>query len=160
VTSQDYLQLFLPDGTTLTNAAGTAAKKITPPINYIKSGYSIDPTVLAIESSTQTLFTYPTVASHEEDGKTVFATWSTLKSGALATLSFDYTHQMFLPPAAGVQYEFIFEKQAGTTQSYAIEIDAPLGYAFAENGLSSYTLQSDEMPGRAIINLTLMNLPQ
>ena len=76
-------------------------------------------------------------------------------AGALTELSFDYTHHAFVPPAAGVAYQFVFEKQAGTNRNYSFEVDAPLGYQFMETGLSSWTYQSDDLPGRMIVDLTL-----
>ena len=157
-TNQDYVQIFVPNGTTLTNASGTVLKKITAPINYAKSGYVSDPLVTTIESTEQTLFAYPGVAWHEESGKEVLETWSTVKAGASTQFSIDYTHRLFLPPAPGVQYEFVFEKQAGTAWHYEYNIEAPLGYVFAENGLATYSYVSDNPPGRLVVNLTLQSL--
>ena len=153
--NQVYLQAFVPPGSLLTNESGGLSEKISPKVNYAASGYSTDPMVLSVESSTRTLFSYPAVTEHQEDGKTVFATWLVVKAGSSAQLSFDYTHSAFIPPAPGVVYQFIFEKQAGTNRSYALEVDAPLGYQFEETGLSSWTYKSDDFPGRMIVNLTL-----
>ncbi len=160
-TNQDYLQFFVPPGSTITNASGTVAKKITPSVNYAKSAYSTDPLVASIESTEQTLFGYPGVAWHTESGDQVFGTWSTVKAGASTQVALDYTHRLFAPPAPGVQYQFVFEKQAGTTRHYSIEIDAPLGYAFMENGgLASYLYTSDDLPGRLTVTLTLEKITQ
>jgi hypothetical protein len=155
VTNQDYLQLFVPDGSMLTNESGGAAKKITPKVNYTKLGYAVDSTIATIESSAQTLFGYPAVTSHEESGKEVFATWVTTKSGASSTVSFDYSHHAFSLPTSGTAYQFIFEKQASTARHYSFEFDAPIGYQFAENKLPSYYYDSDDPPGRLVITLTL-----
>jgi hypothetical protein len=154
-TSQDYLQLFVPDGAALTNETGGFLKKITPPINYARDGYTTDPTVVAIASTTQPFLLYPNVTTHEEDGKEVFAAWTRVAKGQSTTIEFDYTHRAFLPAVAGTQYQFVFEKQAGSSRSYDFTIDAPLGYVFAENGLASYQYTSDDPPGRLIITLTL-----
>jgi hypothetical protein len=153
--NQVYLQIFTPPGSALTNESGGLQEKIVPKVNYAANGYSTDPLVASIESSTQTLFSYPAVTEHEEDGKTVFATWSVVGAGNSAKLSFDYTHRAFVPPGPGVAYQFIFEKQAGTDRNYSFEIDAPLGYQFAETGLPSWTYQSDDLPGRMVVDLTL-----
>ena len=158
VTNQDYLQLFVPDGTTLANAAGGTEKKISAPIDYAKNGYSTDPMVVTIEATEQTLFGYPGINWHEEGGKRVFATWATVKSGESKQFSFDYSHRLFLPPADGVKYQFVFEKQAGTNRHYSYEINAPLGFVFAENRLPSFEYKSDDPPGRLIIDLTLEKL--
>lgn len=154
-TNQDYLQLFVPDGSALTNQTGGFKKTIIAPINYVRDGYSTDPTIAAIASTTQPYLLYPNITTHEEDGKEVFAAWSRVAKGQSTSLEFDYTHRAFSPPAPGTQYQFIFEKQAGSSRSYNFTIDAPLGYVFAENGLASYQYTSDDPPGRLIITLTL-----
>lgn len=158
--NQDYLQIFVPDGSSLTYETGGVVKKITTPVNYAapRNGYSTDPTIAAIASSTQPFLLYPALTSHEEDGKEVFATWTMTMKGKTTALEFDYTHHAFIPPADGVQYQFVFEKQAGTTRNYSFEIDAPLGYVFAENGLATYDYTSNNPPGRLIINLTLQSI--
>jgi hypothetical protein len=160
-TSQDYLQLFVPLATSLSNASGGVQKKITAQINYAKSGYVTDSLVTAIEGTEQTIFGYPALAWHEDSGKEVFTTWLVTKAGATTKFSLDYTHRLFLTPTAGVQYQFVFEKQAGTVRHYSFEVDAPLGYVFVENGgLASYTYTSDDPPGRMVVNLTLQKLAQ
>lgn len=153
--NQVYLQVFVPQDSLLTNESGGLQKTITPKVNYKTSGYLTDPLVAEVESTTRTLFSYPAVTEHEEDGKAVFATWSQVAAGASTALSFDYTHNAFVPPASGVSYQFVFEKQAGTNRSYSLEVDAPLGYEFAETGLSSWTYQADDLPGRMVVDLTL-----
>ncbi len=156
--SQDYLQVFVPDASALTNESGGVKKTITAPVNYARSGYSTDPLVVSIESSVQAFFAYPAVTAHEESGKEVFATWAKVSKGQSTTVSFSYTHRLFIVPAPGVQYQFVFEKQAGTNRDYSFEVDAPLGYVFAENGIASWTLQTDDPPGRIIVDLTLEKL--
>lgn len=159
VENQNYEQLFVPPGATITNVSGGVSKKVAQPINYAKNGYSTDPLVASIESTEQTLFAYPGIAWHTESGKQVFSTWSAIKAGgASKQFSLDYTEHLFAPPAPGVQYQFVFEKQAGTDRSYSYEIDAPLGYVFAENNLASFNYNSDDPPGRLVINLTLQKL--
>lgn len=157
---QDYLQLFLIDPSTPTNASGGIAKKIAAPTNYMKGGYLTDPLVTAIEGTEETIFGYPTIAWHLDEGKRVVTTWLTAKPGATASFSFDYSHRLFLPPAEGVEYQFVFERQAGASQHYEIDINAPLGYAFKENGIASYSYVTDDIPGRLVVDLTLTKLAQ
>lgn len=155
--NQVYLQIFAPPGSTLENESGGISRKIVPKVNYAARGYSTDPFVADLEAGTQTLFNYPAVTEHSEDGKTVFATWSVVAPSAEKKISFEYVHQAFTPPSSGVVYQFVFEKQAGTDRSYSLEVDAPLGYVFAENGLPSWTLSTSTLPGRLIEDLTLEN---
>jgi hypothetical protein len=157
-TNQDYMQIFVPDGSTLENQSGGIAKSVPAPINYARDGYSTDSNILAIASTTQQDFSYPKVTTHTESGKQVFAMWSRTYAGQSSTLSFDYSHNLFAIPAAGVQYQFVFERPSGATGEYHIEVDAPLGYAFAENGLASFTYDSTSTPGRLMFTLTLQKI--
>jgi hypothetical protein len=157
-TNQDYLQLFVPDGSTLDNESGGIAKTVPAPVNYARQGYSTDPVVFAIASSTEQSFGYPGVTTHEESGREVFAAWSRTYAGKSSEISFDYSHGLSTPPAPGVQYRFVFERQSGAAGEYNIEIDAPLGYEFAENGLASFTYDSTSTPGRLEFDLTLQKM--
>jgi hypothetical protein len=157
-TNQDYLQIFVPNGSTLNNQSGGIAKSIPAPINYARDGYSTDPMVFAIASSTQQNFSYPKITTHTESGKEVYAIWSRTYAGQSSTLSFNYSHDLFAMPAAGVQYQFVFERQSGAAGNESIEVDAPLGYVFAENNLASFTYHSTSTPGRMIFTLTLQKI--
>jgi hypothetical protein len=157
-TNQDYMQIFAPNGSTLQNQSGGIAKSVPAPINYARDGYSTDPSVLAIASTTKQNFSYPNVTTHTESGKQVFAVWSRTYAGQSSTLSFDYSHNLFAVAAAGVQYQFVFERPSGATGDYHIEVDAPLGYAFAENGLASFMYNSTSTPGRLMFTLTLQKI--
>ena len=157
-TNQDYLQIFTAPGSSISNENGGVVRTVPAPINYVKAGYSTDPLIASIESSTLQLFTYPAVATQEQFGKDVFTVWSRVRAGATTELAFDYSHHLFVAPAPGVQYQFVFEKQAGATGDYTFEIDAPLGYAFAENGLASFMYHSTDPPGRMVVTLTLQQL--
>jgi hypothetical protein len=153
-TSQDYLQLFTMPGASLTNESGGVAVNISPTVNY-RNGYTTDPLIAAIESSTAPIFLYPAVNAHTESGKEVFATWARVAQGGLTKIVFDYTHRAYVPPVDGTHYQFVFDKQSGSERTYDFRIDAPLGFVFAENGLASYEYQSDNPPGRLVIPLTL-----
>jgi hypothetical protein len=157
-TNQDYMQVFVPPGSTLDNESGGIAKTVPAPINYIKDGYSTDPSILAIASTTEQNFSFPKVTSHMESGKEVFAVWSRTYAGASSTLSLNYSHDLFTTPTAGAQYQFIFERPSGATGDYNIEVDAPLGYVFAENQLASFTYESTSTPGRLMFTLTLQKI--
>ncbi len=157
-TNQDYMQIFVPNGSTLENQSGGITKNVPAPINYAHNGYRTDSIVAAIASTTQQNFSYPKVMTHEESGKQVFAVWSRTYKGQSSTLSFDYSHNLFAMPAAGVQYQFIFERPSGATGDYHIEVDAPLGYSFVENGLASFMFNSTSTPGRLMFTLTLQKI--
>ena len=157
-TNQDYLQVFVSPDSSIQNESGGIVRTVLAPTNYAKGGYTTDPMVVSVESSTFQLFTYPAVTTHAEDGKEVFAVWSRVATGKSTEVVFDYTHHLFTQPADGVQYQFVFDKQAGAVGNYKFEIDAPLGYIFAENGLATYDYASSDPPGRLIVTLTLQKM--
>ena len=157
-TNQDYMQIFVPNGSALDNESGGIAKTVPAPINYARNGYSTDPLVFAIASTTQQSFSYPKVSTQGESGKQIFAVWDRTYAGSSTTLSLDYSHDLFTTPASGVQYQFIFERPSGATGDYKIEVDAPLGYVFAENELASFTYESTSTPGRLMFTLTLQKI--
>jgi hypothetical protein len=177
-TSQDYMQVLVPAGSSLINENGGFVKTISAPINYAQKGYGADPLLLALDSSTKQSFAYPAVSvragtnaggngsgntnsamSNGGDvGKEIFSVWSRTYKGSSTQVTFDYTHQLFSIPAAGVQYQFVFERQSGAVAHYQFEIDAPLGYTFAENGLASYIYDEATMPGRLAVTLTLQKI--
>ncbi|HUZ92390.1 MAG TPA: DUF4012 domain-containing protein [Candidatus Paceibacterota bacterium] len=153
--NQNYLQVFIPDASELLNETGAAAKSIYPPAYYAKQGYSTDPLVAALESSTAPIFNYPAILSHEEDGKEVLSTWSRINPGGKTELVLDYSHRLYSQVADGTSYRFVFEKQPGSERSYTFDVSAPPGFKFAENNLPVYEYQSDDPPGRLVIDLTL-----
>jgi hypothetical protein len=168
-TSQDYMQVLVPTGSSLVNEGGGFVKNVPAPVNYAQRGYAADPLLAALESSTKQNFAYPAVGVRAgggvgaasvigDSGKEVFAVWSRTYKASSTQVTFDYTHQLFSVPAGGVQYQFVFERQPGAVGHYKFEIDAPLGYTFAENGLASYIYDEDAMPGRLVVALTLKKI--
>jgi hypothetical protein len=157
-TNQDYMQIFVPNGSVLDNQSGGITKNVPTPINYTNAGYGTDPNLFSIASTTEANFSYPKVTTHVESGKEVLAVWSRTPAGQSSTLTFNYTRDMFETPADGVQYQFVFERPSGATGDYHIEVDAPLGYVFAENGIASFTYESTSTPGSLMFNLTLQKI--
>lgn len=166
-TNQDYLQLFVPAGSTLENESGGFVKKVPAPVNYEKNGYSADPLVAAMQSATAPVFSYPAVSVRNGDGggkaadpgKTVFSVWSRTYMASSSEVVFDYSHPLYTVPGDGVAYEFVLERPSGATGNYRIEVDAPLGYVFDENGLASFAYDaSGTPPGRVTVDLTLRKM--
>lgn len=154
-TNQNYLQIFLPQSVRVTNFSGGVDKKIIPKANYYTGGYVADLLVSEIEATEENLFNFPAVRAHSESGKKVFSTWSATKAGAKTKIVFDYVTRASLSPEDGILYQFIFEKQAGTNRNYKFQINAPVGFRFRENGLPVFTYESNDPPGRLILDLTL-----
>ncbi len=155
VDNVDYLQIFTPPASRLVNFQGGVEKKIIAPTDYSKNGFIADDLVQKIESSEEKVWNFSGVAAHDESGKKVFSTWVRTKAGGTSKVIFGYTHRLFLPPAQGLKYEFIFDKQAGTARRYKFEITAPVGFKFAETGSPAYEYETDDPPGTLKIDLTL-----
>ncbi len=155
VPNEDYLEVFTPLAAGLSNFSGGWDRKIYPKINYAKSGYAIDPAVSEIEARMKKDFNYPLVSVFEESGKNVFAAWVKTDSGKTNAISFDYKVRLFAPPADGQEYQFIFEKQSGSSGEYQFELYAPVGFRWQENKLPVFEYKTDDPPGRIIFNLTL-----
>lgn len=153
-TNQNYLQIFTPAGSVFENFSGGIEKKISSSVNYKKNGYLEDPLVVEIESSEQNFLGYPELSSFEAFGKKIFASWTRVAPGKTSEITFHYTHRT-KPIVPGGAYQFVFEKQMGTTSSYHFEIGAPVGYVWQENNLPIFEYHSSNPPGRLILNLTL-----
>jgi len=155
VTNQDYLQVFTPTGAQLESVSGASEKKIKPKVDYEKEKYLVDPLVHTIESTENEYLNFPSVKSYLAFGKNVFAMWSRTPLGAVKTITLDYSRRLPLPPAHGLTYQFIFEKQRGARAEYKFVFHAPLGFKWKENRLPLYEYTSDDPPGRLILELTL-----
>lgn len=153
--NQNYLEVFTPPDATLLNFSGGWDRKIYPKVNYAKSGYAIDPAVAEIESKMKKDFNFPLVDVFRESGKNVFAAWVKTDSGKTSKITFDYKVRLFAPPADGQNYQFVFEKQAGSSGEYQFELYAPVGFRWRENKLPVFEYETDQPAGRIIFNLTL-----
>ena len=156
VPSQSYIQVYVPEGAKLTEAAGGRQRTITPRSSY--AGFETDPELKAIESSREKLDNFPAWEKFRNGGKDIFATWSRVESGAEDKMSLRYFRRLPMPPSDGRSFEFIFEKQSGLQGEYAFEIDAPVGFRFRENDLPIFEYSTKEMPARLKFTLTLEEL--
>lgn len=153
--NQDYLQVFTPTGAALSNFSGGWNRTVYPRINYRTTGYEIDPLVAEIESSLKEDFNYPFADTFSESGKNVFASWVRTVAGDTSTIKLDYSVRLFAPPADGVQYQFVFERQPAAKGTYKIELYAPAGFRWKENRLPVFEYATDDPDGRTVFNLTL-----
>lgn len=156
--NESYLKVFVPVGAKLTYANGGNAKKILPKLNYVKEGYAKDPLISAIEESREIHADFETIESFLESGKKVFATWVKTDAGKTSEIVLNYSRRLPFLPGEGVGYEFVFERQSGAEGEYSLEINAPVGFRFRENGLPLYEYRSSDPPGRLILNLTLESI--
>jgi hypothetical protein len=156
--NQEYIKLFTPIGVQLSNFNGGSQKKIPAPPSEYRS-YLVDPLVQQVELSKNDFFNYPALSSVVEYGRNAFATWSRVAPGETATLTWDYTMRLPSLPADGTPYQFVFEKQAGTSQDYQFELSAPVGFRWKENSLPIYEYKTNDPPGRVVFRLTLEKAP-
>ncbi len=156
VRNESYLKLFAPLGTRLQGVSGVWQRTVVPKVKYEKEGYAIDPTVQAIEATAAEVPGQPGVTAFRESGKVAFAAWTRVSPGATTTVVFDYMHRLLDPPAPDRTYEVVIDKQHGTSRRYRLQISAPVGFRWRENGLAVFEkdYEADDMPGQIKIMLT------
>lgn len=153
--NQAYLKLFVSDAGLSPEGTGGLAKIINAPVNYKKSGYATDTLVSAIEGSATTFKTLPNFTAFKESGKTVLTTWVKTAAGKSSAVGLNYSHRLFLSPADGVVYQFVFDKQPGVNSEYNFNISAPVGFVWGETNSPVYEYKGQEIPSRLTLNLTL-----
>ncbi|OGZ00791.1 MAG: hypothetical protein A3B13_00405 [Candidatus Liptonbacteria bacterium RIFCSPLOWO2_01_FULL_45_15] len=172
--NESYIKIFTPPDTSLSNFSGGWDRKISPKINYSKSGYVIDASIAEIESTLKKNFNFPTVEEFKESGKKVFGLWVKTDAGQTSKISMDYSVHLFSPPSDGQKYQFVFEKQSGLPTivskasqaalpavasskagSYHFEIYAPVGFSWKESNSPLFEYETADPPGRLMLNLTL-----
>ncbi len=150
----DWLQIFTPSSTLVSSFIGGDVQSLPSRARYA-TGFVKDPSLDAIEQSTVALPGFPQVVVHPESGKSVFATFLKTPLGGELSVSAEYTHTMRMLPAEGIQYVFVFEKQAGTTRDYTFRISAPPHFLFKETQSPTWILRTGDPPGRLVVSLTL-----
>lgn len=153
--NQVYLKIFSSDFGLSPSGSGGLAKTIAAPVNYKKLGYDTDAFVSAIEGTAASFKNLANFTGYKESGKSVLATWMKTALGKTSMVSLDYTHRLFLSPADGVVYQFVFDKQPGVNGNYDFSFTAPPGFVWAENNSPVYGYKTTDIIGRFALNLTL-----
>ncbi|MDO8664504.1 MAG: DUF4012 domain-containing protein [Candidatus Liptonbacteria bacterium] len=153
--NESYIQIFAPPDASLSNFSGGWDRKISPKINYAKSGYDVDASIAGIESTLKKNFNLPIVEEFKESGKKVFGIWVKTDPGQTSKISMDYSVHLFSPPSDGQKYQFVFEKQSGSSGSYHFEIYAPVGFSWKENSSPLFEYETTDPSGRLMLDLTL-----
>lgn len=146
-TNQNYIQLFTnPNSSPVLVKGNTKRPPKFREINYETAGYLTDPDVKKNESSNKIF------------GKKVFGYWFSIPAGQTKELEVRY----WIPPptatpATGQIYQFIYEKQSGVSTKLNLKVNAPFGYYWLESGVPVFVknYESQDIPGRLILNLTL-----
>ncbi len=152
--NESYVQIFAPPDASLSGFTGGLNKKIVPKADYAK-GYLSDSLVTEIESTLSRNFNYPLVDEFRESGKKVFGTWVKTAPGQTSNITADYSIHLFSAPAGGQKYQFVMDKQTGSSGSYSFEIYAPVGFYWEESNLPVFEYNTSEPQGRTVLDLTL-----
>ena len=153
VASQNFMQVFTPDGSHLTEIAGNTYKKVSPPANYNHLGYVVDPDVAVIED-TRTVDSLDYTESYQAFGRDVFGFWLSLKPRITGTVSLTYDSPR-VKIGDGARYSFVIERQPGEHAAFNYSVEAPPGWQWHESQKQIFYYSSDYLAGRTIINLTL-----
>ena len=157
-TNESYIKVLTSPTAYLVGVSGAFEKKITPRIDYLKSGYSVDTLLASVESTWEESPSYPAVTTFVEAGKKVFGLWSRVGLGEAKKITLDYIHRVpFLPVDGGI-YEFVFDKQVGASSTYTFELSAPVGFVWQENNLPVYEYTTSNLPSRLTLRLTLRKI--
>jgi hypothetical protein len=154
-TNQAFVKIFAPGGAKLGGTTGIAAKTVTPLMNYAKSGYAIDSDLARLEGTARDIVALPGVTQYEESDRTAFGAWMRTPLGETTEMTLDYTTRLFTEPKTGATHTLILERQTGATGTYRVELHAPVGFRWRENGLPVYEYETTDLPGRLVITLTL-----
>lgn len=157
VTNQNYLQVFTPPGAILTATGGGKSRSIAPRANYSKD-FEVDPDLVALEATLKPIPGFASVSQSRQSNKNVFSTWLTTPAGGSGIARFEYRRDLRTPFRDGGNYTFVFERQSGAHQSLHAILNAPPGFVWEESGFSKYEYFNEIVPGRVVINLTLVEL--
>lgn len=149
-TNESYFKVFTPLSSRLDNLSGAVKKEKVKTTTLEK-----DSLVNKIEATTEKLLAIPEAKTFEEYGKKVFGFWSRLNSGETKEIKLEYSHKLFVAPAANQKYTFVFEKQSGTQGQYDFQFIAPVGFVWRENNSPVYEYETNDPPGRLNLVLTL-----
>lgn len=152
--NQNFIKIFTHPDSHLEALSGNTPKKISPRLNYDKAGYLRDINLKAIEDTREGLEKYG-AETFKESGRKVFATWFNVAAGKTGELNLSYSGQARVNVAEDTKYQFIFEKQSGVESNFQYNLEAPNGFTFEETKSQIFHYETDELPSRLIINLTL-----
>ncbi len=148
----NYLMLFTPKDATIENVSGVGRRFITPKAAYGKT-WNRDSDLEAIQA-TIVNSEDGKLQAFEESGKNVFATWQRIPAGGQKKTVIAYARSLSRAPYDGMPYDFVFEKQSGSTAAFSLEITAPIGFEWVGDG-PVYAYSNDNPPGRLVVHLIL-----
>lgn len=151
--SQNFMQVFVPETSHLTQIAGNTYKKITPPINYSRAGYTADPDIKAIEDTRQGIG-LDGIDRYKEAGRSMFGFWLSTSPHSASAVSLSYDSGR-IGIYGGASYKFVFERQSGEQSALSYSIQAPDGWRWRGVNGQTFYYNSDRLPGRTVIDLTL-----
>ncbi len=153
--NQVYGRIYTPIIADVFSAKGGFERTIYPQVNY--KNYVSIPFVKDVEDTQEVSKIAKWLKIFTEGNKNIFGIWMKVDSGKTAVFSMEYSRTMRTPPADGVEYDFIFDKQPGVVGSVHFSITAPAGYIFKESNapVYEYSEENDLLPGRFAVSLTL-----
>lgn len=155
--NKNFFQLFAPANTSL-----ISLQVNSPAMNGINgldydSGYVSDPFLADLEA-VSVFIPEMRLWKGTYRGYAAYGTWFSVPLGAEKTLRFRYEEappQNFNLEENSV-YRLVFDPQGGVSAPLKIKVAAPLGYVWRESQETTFVYDSEEPPGRVIIELTLI----
>lgn len=154
---RSYVKVYAPEGSIPTKSVGVWQRD-RDAATY-GSTFKVYEPLRASVATTRAYDGVPGVEVFEETGKTVFGFWQRTARGTGSVAGVTYARELQRPLAAGDTYTFVLERQPASTASYAVEVYAPPGLAFAATGTSRWEWKSDDPDGRTVTPLELIPAP-
>lgn len=153
--NQVYGRIYTPIVSDIFSAKGGFDRVIYPQVNY--KNYISIPAVRDVEVTKEVSKVAKWLNIFTDGNKNIFGFWMKVDSGKTAVFSTEYSRSMRVPPADGVEYNFVFDKQPGVVGSVHFSVTAPAGYIFKESNAPVYEYEegNDLLPGRFGLSLTL-----
>ncbi|MEX2054412.1 MAG: DUF4012 domain-containing protein [Candidatus Colwellbacteria bacterium] len=153
--NQNFFKVFTHPDSRLQFISGGENKEIRPLVNYT-SLYSQDADLAELES-TRTILQIASdgyAESYVEAHKRVFASWFNLDPGERRSLQMRWRASR-ISLRDSQRFTFVVDKQSGSEMDFDYALVAPEGYYWLESGRDIFRYNSNSLPARVVIELTL-----
>lgn len=152
--NQNFIKVFTHPASEFVSGSGADSKNLRPRIDYVSSGYSVDED-LAIVEDTFVDIDGSLIDMYKESGKNVFAGWFITDPGEENMLTIEYKRSGF-EVSDNSKFQFVMDKQSGVESGFEYRIEAPDGFIWKEGGENIYKYNTNTIPGRLVLDLTLV----
>lgn len=121
----DYLRIYLPAGSRVTDAAGFISRDVKDRVDYTEEGFRVDYDLSAVERTIRHDAKL-NIDVFEESGKTVVGGWVETAPGGTSAVSVSYDLPFLI--SRGDVYGLYVQKQPGTSERLTLKVELPAGW--------------------------------